>query len=43
MAPGHTQSPFHADARLDLRGTTLHSQVAAEAADAAEVLLRLGR
>ncbi|MFD6182377.1 lantibiotic dehydratase [Streptomyces goshikiensis] len=43
VVPGHTQSPFHADARLDLRGTTLHSEVAAEAADAADVLLRLGQ
>ncbi|MEV4190618.1 lantibiotic dehydratase [Streptomyces toxytricini] len=42
VVPGHTQAPFHADARLDLLGTTLHAQVASEAADAAEVLLRLG-
>lgn len=43
VVPGHTQSPFHADARLDLRGTTLHSQVADAAAEAADVLLRLGQ
>ncbi|MEU6300158.1 lantibiotic dehydratase [Streptomyces erythrochromogenes] len=43
VVPGHAQSPFHTDARLDLRGSTLHAQVAAEAADAAEVLLRLGQ
>ncbi|AXE28231.1 thiopeptide-type bacteriocin biosynthesis domain protein (plasmid) [Streptomyces globosus] len=42
VVPGHTQAPFHVDARLDLLGTTLHAQVASEAADAAEVLLRLG-
>ncbi|MGR4881923.1 lantibiotic dehydratase [Streptomyces sp. LARHCF249] len=41
VVPGHRESPFHADARLDLSGTTLHSQVAADAADAADVLLRL--
>ncbi|MBT2542831.1 lantibiotic dehydratase [Streptomyces sp. ISL-44] len=43
VVPGHTQSPFHADARLDLSGTTLHAQVADAAADAADVLLRLGQ
>ncbi|MGP3688264.1 lantibiotic dehydratase [Streptomyces sp. IBSNAI002] len=43
VVPGHRESPFHADARLDLTGTTLHSGVAAEAADAADALLRLGQ
>uniref|UniRef100_A0AAU2JWI8 Lantibiotic dehydratase n=1 Tax=Streptomyces sp. NBC_00049 TaxID=2903617 RepID=A0AAU2JWI8_9ACTN len=43
VAPGYTASPFHADARLGLSAAGLHSRVAEAAAEAADVLQRLGQ
>jgi thiopeptide-type bacteriocin biosynthesis protein len=41
MGAGGARSPLQVDARLDLRGAGLHPAVAAAAADAAELLVRL--